>query len=136
MIVLICISDLKYDYHFFTTNFQIMKKQLATLLTSRTSRLGILTTLVLLTAHTVQAEPVAGTLTTALESTATAIKNYFEPVSKIMLYMMAIVGAITAVPAYAKFSGGDPETRKQIQNWFAALIFAGLVLITLRAIFF
>lgn len=105
------------------------------MLTSRAARLGVLTTFVLLATHTVQAEPNAGTLTTALENTATAVKNYFEPVSKLMLYMMAIVGAITAVPAYAKFSGGDPETRKSIQNWFAALIFAGLVLITLRAIF-
>lgn len=112
-----------------------MRKYPTNLLSRRSTHVVAAAVLVLLSTHSASAEPNLSTLTTQLDSVATAIKNYFEPISRIALYIMAIVGLIGAVAVYGKFSGGDPDTRKSITNWFGALIFAGIVLIVLRAIF-
>lgn len=76
-----------------------------------------------------------GTVSSALASADTEIRTSFAPVSKIMFAVMAIIGVVGAISVYGKWSAGDPDTRKSAAAWFGALIFAGLVLLVLKAVF-
>ena len=71
----------------------------------------------------------------ALTSADTEIRKSFQPVTNIMLVIMAILGVVGAISVYSKWSNGDPDTRKAAAGWFGALIFAGLVLIVIKAVF-
>ncbi len=77
----------------------------------------------------------SGTVSSALSGADTEIRASFAPVSKIMLAVMAIVAVVGAIAVYGKWSNGDPDTRKSAASWFGALIFAGLVLLVIKAVF-
>lgn len=76
-----------------------------------------------------------GTVSSALSAADTEVRSSFAPVSRIMMAVMAIVGVIGAINVYGKWSNGDPDTRKSAASWFGALIFAGLVLLVIKAVF-
>ncbi|PRY27813.1 uncharacterized protein DUF4134 [Spirosoma oryzae] len=77
----------------------------------------------------------AQTVSSALGNADTEIRSSFTPVSRIMYAVMAIIGVVGAISVYGKWSAGDPDTRKSAASWFGALIFAGLVLLVLKAVF-
>ena len=72
---------------------------------------------------------------TALRGVDTGIRTLFPIVTNIMLVIMAIVGVIAAIQVYSKWSSGDPDVRKSATQWFGALIFAGIVLLVINAVF-
>lgn len=60
-----------------------------------------------------------------------ALRDYFKPLSTLILVIGAIVGLIGAVKVYGKFSQGDPDATKSLAAWAGAclfLILAGSVL--------
>jgi hypothetical protein len=89
----------------------------------------------LLIAKSVHTAMASGSVTSALNSADTTIRSAFEPISRIMYGVMAIIGIVGAISVYGKWSNGDPDTRKSAAAWFGALIFAGLVLLVIRAVF-
>lgn len=72
---------------------------------------------------------------TALTGVDTGVRGIFPVVTNIMLVIMAIVGVIAAIQVYSKWSAGDPDVRKSATQWFGALIFAGIVLLVINAVF-
>ena len=78
-----------------------------------------------------------GTATAAagLEQANTGIRAMWPTVQKLMFTVMAIIGLVGAASVYGKWSNGDPDTRKAAASWFGALIFAGLVVVILGAVF-
>lgn len=74
-------------------------------------------------------------VTTALSGVNTGVRTLFPIVTNIMLVVMAIVGVIAAIQVYSKWSSGDPDVRKSATQWFGALIFAGIVLLVINAVF-
>ena len=76
-----------------------------------------------------------GLSTQGLSTAATQVKGAFSVVTNLMYAVCAIIGIVGAISVYSKWSNGDPDTRKAAASWFGALIFAGLVIVTLSAVF-
>lgn len=49
--------------------------------------------------------------------------SYFEPLTKLIYAVGAVVGLIGGIKVYQKFSSGDPDTSKTAASWFGACIF-------------
>ena len=63
------------------------------------------------------------------------VTSYFEPGTKLIYAIGAVVGLIGGVKVYGKFSSGDPDTSKTAASWFGACIFL-IVAATIRRSFF
>lgn len=51
------------------------------------------------------------------------VTSYFDPATKLIYAIGAVVGLIGGVKVYSKFSSGDPDTSKTAASWFGACIF-------------
>lgn len=80
------------------------------------------------------AQPSAG-MASGLDAADKGIRGVFVTLISLIYVIMGVIGLVGAVQVYGKWSNGDPETRKAAASWFGALIFAGLVVIVLKAVF-
>ena len=48
------------------------------------------------------------------------VTSYFDPGTKLIYAVGAVVGLIGGVKVYLKFSSGDPDTSKTAASWFGA----------------
>jgi hypothetical protein len=65
----------------------------------------------------------------------TMITSYFEPATRLIYAIGAVVGLIGGVKVYTKFSSGDPDTSKTAASWFGACIFLIVAATILRSFF-
>jgi len=65
----------------------------------------------------------------------TMITSYFEPATKLVYAIGAVIGLIGGVKVYSKFSSGDPDTSKTAASWFGACIFLIVAATVLRSFF-
>ena len=63
------------------------------------------------------------------------ITSYFDPATKLIYAIGAVVGLIGGVKVYNKFSSGDPDTSKPAASWFGACIFLIVAATILRSFF-
>jgi uncharacterized membrane protein YuzA (DUF378 family) len=63
------------------------------------------------------------------------VSSYFDPATKLVYCIGAVVGLIGAVKVYGKFSSGDPDTSKTASAWFGACIFLIVAATILRSFF-
>ena len=63
------------------------------------------------------------------------VTSYFDPGTKLIYAIGAVVGLIGGVKAYGKFSSGDPDTSKTASSWFGACIFLIVAATILRSFF-
>lgn len=63
------------------------------------------------------------------------VTSYFEPATRLIYAIGAVVGLIGGVKVYSKFSSGDPDTSKTAASWFGACIFLIVAATILRAFF-
>lgn len=63
------------------------------------------------------------------------VNSYFDPVTKLIYAVGAIIGLIGGIKVYGKFSSGDPDTAKTAASWFGACIFLIVAATILRAFF-
>ncbi|WP_294589963.1 DUF4134 domain-containing protein [uncultured Bacteroides sp.] len=63
------------------------------------------------------------------------VTSYFDPVTKLIYAIGAVVGLIGGVKVYSKFSSGDPDTSKTAASWFGACIFLIVAATILRSFF-
>lgn len=63
------------------------------------------------------------------------VVSYFDPATKLIYAIGAIVGLIGGVKVYSKFSSGDPDTGKTAAAWFGACIFLIVAATILRSFF-
>ena len=63
------------------------------------------------------------------------VSSYFEPATKLIYAIGAVVGLIGGVKVYSKFSSGDPDTSKTAASWFGACIFLIVAATILRSFF-
>lgn len=59
----------------------------------------------------------------------------FDPATKLIYAIGAVVGLIGGVKVYGKFSSGDPDTSKTAASWFGACIFLIVAATILRSFF-
>ena len=63
------------------------------------------------------------------------VTSYFDPGTKLIYAVGAVVGLIGGIKVYNKFSSGDPDTSKTAASWFGACIFL-IVAATILSSFF
>jgi hypothetical protein len=63
------------------------------------------------------------------------VTSYFDPGTKLIYAIGAVVGLIGGVKVYTKFSSGDPDTSKTAASWFGACIFLIVAATILRSFF-
>lgn len=78
----------------------------------------------------------AGPIDGGIDKAASEVKNVFKPLSKLMLYISAAIGLLSAIQVISKMFSGDPDTKKSAGSWVGALIFATVSVLVLEAIFF
>jgi len=63
------------------------------------------------------------------------VSSYFDPGTKLIYAIGAVIGLIGGVKVYGKFSSGDPDTSKTAASWFGACIFLIVAATILRSFF-
>lgn len=63
------------------------------------------------------------------------VSSYFDPLTKLIYAVGAVVGLIGGIKVYQKFSSGDPDTSKTAASWFGACIFLVIAGTVLRSFF-
>ena len=63
------------------------------------------------------------------------VTSYFDPGTKLIYAVGAVVGLIGGIKVYNKFSSGDPDTSKPAASWFGACIFLIVAATILRSFF-
>ncbi|NDV97404.1 DUF4134 domain-containing protein [Dysgonomonas sp. 521] len=63
------------------------------------------------------------------------VTGYFDPGTKLIYAIGAVVGLIGGIKVYGKFSSGDPDTSKTAASWFGACIFLIVAATILRSFF-
>lgn len=63
------------------------------------------------------------------------ISSYFEPATRLMYAIAAVIGLIGGIRVYSKFSSGEHDTAKTAAAWFGACLFLIVSVIMLRAFF-
>ena len=71
----------------------------------------------------------------AITEATQMVTSYFEPGTKLIYAIGAVVGLIGGVKVYGKFSSGDPDTSKTAASWFGACIFLIVAATILRSFF-
>ena len=61
------------------------------------------------------------------------VTSYFDPGTKLIYAIGAVVGLIGGIKVYNKFSSGDPDTSKTAASWFGACIFLIVAATILRS---
>ena len=63
------------------------------------------------------------------------VTSYFDPGTRLIYAIGAVVGLIGGIKVYNKFSSGDPDTGKTAASWFGACIFLIVAATILRSFF-
>lgn len=93
---------------------------------------AILTLSALVAAITLWAQ---GNGTAGITEATQMVTSYFEPLTKLIYAIGAVVGLIGGIKVYQKFSSGDPDTSKTAASWFGACIFLIVAATILRSFF-
>ena len=93
-----------------------------------------ITMLLLMAAATVGAYAQGNGMAGINEATKMVI-SYFDPGTKLIYAIGAVVGLIGGIKVYNKFSSGDPDTSKTAASWFGACIFLIVAATILRSFF-
>jgi hypothetical protein len=70
-----------------------------------------------------------------ISEATTMVTSYFDPATKLIYAVGAVIGLIGGVKVYSKFSAGDPDTSKTAASWFGACIFLIVAATILRSFF-
>lgn len=92
----------------------------------------LLTAVLMLTGLVAQAQ---GNGTKGINEATQMVISYFDPATKLIYAIGAVVGLIGGVKVYNKFSSGDPDTSKTAASWFGACIFLIVAATILRSFF-
>ncbi|SEJ74581.1 protein of unknown function [Dyadobacter sp. SG02] len=73
---------------------------------------------------------------TAIEQATTDLQAYFEPVTRLIYIIAAIVGLWGGFKIYSKWQAGDQDVQKTAVGWVGSLLFLLAVAAVLQAVFF
>lgn len=77
----------------------------------------------------------AGNGLSGINEATSMVTSYFDPGTKLVYAIGAVVGLIGGVKVYSKWSSGDPDTTKTAASWFGACIFLIVAATILRSFF-
>lgn len=77
----------------------------------------------------------AGNGLSGINEATSLVTSYFDPGTKLVYAIGAIVGLIGGIKVYSKWCSGDPDTSKTAASWFGACIFLIVAATILRSFF-
>ena len=92
-------------------------------------------TMLLLIAATATGAYAQGNGMAGINEATKMVTSYFDPGTKLIYAIGAVVGLIGGIKVYNKFSSGDPDTSKTAASWFGACIFLIAAATILRSFF-
>ena len=92
-------------------------------------------TMLLLIAATATGAYAQGNGMAGINEATKMVTSYFDPGTKLIYAIGAVVGLIGGITVYNKFSSGDPDTSKTAASWFGACIFLIVAATILRSFF-
>ena len=92
-------------------------------------------TMLLLIAATATGAYAQGNGMAGINEATKMVTSYFDPGTKLIYAIGAVVGLIGGIKVYNKFSSGDPDTSKTAASWFGACIFLIVAATILRSFF-
>ena len=92
-------------------------------------------TMLLLIAATATGAYAQGNGMAGINEATKMVTSYFDPGTKLLYAIGAVVGLIGGIKVYNKFSSGDPDTSKTAASWFGACIFLIVAATILRSFF-
>ena len=92
-------------------------------------------TMLLLIAATATGAYAQGKGMAGINEATKMVTSYFDPGTKLIYAIGAVVGLIGGIKVYNKFSSGDPDTSKTAASWFGACIFLIVAATILRSFF-
>ena len=92
-------------------------------------------TMLLLMALTTAGAYAQGSGIAGINEATKMVTSYFDPGTKLIYAVGAVVGLIGGIKVYNKFSSGDPDTSKTAASWFGACIFLIVAATILRSFF-
>ena len=92
-------------------------------------------TMLLLIAATAVGAYAQGNGIAGINEATKMVTSYFDPGTKLIYAVGAVVGLIGGIKVYNKFSSGDPDTSKTAASWFGACIFLIVAATILRSFF-
>ena len=90
-----------------------------------------------LAAHAALAQGGGGTAggTAGIQDATQQVTSYFDPLTKLMYAIGAVLGLVGAVKVYSKWNAGDQDTQKTAVSWFGSMIFLVVVATVVRSFF-
>ena len=76
-----------------------------------------------------------GNVLAGINDATNMVTSYFDPGTKLIYAIGAVIGLIGGIKVYNKFSSGDPDTSKTASSWFGACIFLIISATVLRSFF-
>ena len=70
-----------------------------------------------------------------INDAANMVTSYFDPGTKLIYAIGAVIGLIGGIKVYNKFTSGDPDVSKVAASWFGACIFLIVAATILRSFF-
>jgi hypothetical protein len=95
---------------------------------------GALVVALMLAAPAVWAQA-GGNGAAGIEEATSQIRSYFDPSTRLMYAVGAVLGLIGGIRVYSKWNSGDPDTQKVAAGWFGSCVFLVVVATILRAFF-
>ena len=92
-------------------------------------------TMLLLIAATATGAYAQGNGMAGINEATKMVTSYFDPGTKLIYAVGAVVGLIGGIKVYNKFSSGAPDTSKTAASWFGACIFLIVAATILRSFF-
>jgi len=77
----------------------------------------------------------AGNGLAGINEATSLVTGYFDPGTKLIYAIGAVVGLIGGIKVYSKWSSGDPDISKTAASWFGACIFLIVAATILRSFF-
>lgn len=91
------------------------------------------TAIMVLAAHVIYAQ--GGNGTAGIQDATTQVTSYFDPLTKLMYAIGAVLGLVGAIKVYGKWNAGDQDTQKTAVSWFGSMIFLVIVATVVRSFF-
>ncbi|SET97239.1 DUF4134 domain-containing protein [Hymenobacter actinosclerus] len=95
--------------------------------------LALTALLLLLSAPLLYAQ--GGNGTAGIQDATTQVTSYFDPLTKLMYAIGAVLGLVGAIKVYSKWNAGDQDTQKTAVSWFGSMIFLVIVATVVRSFF-
>jgi len=70
-----------------------------------------------------------------LKSATDEVKSIFETAVNLLYAVCAIMAIIGAFHVYSKWTSGDPDVTKAAAGWIGGLIFVGVAITVIKAVF-